>query len=147
MKICIVSSCGGHLTEVNQLKDFFQKYDFFYIINDQILLDDSDKKKIYFVTHSERDWKFLINLWEAFQIFRIERPTLILSTGAGPAVPFSLIGKYLFDTSIVYIETMTSINRPSLTGRIMYYIADIFFYQWRDLEGVFPKGKYCGLLV
>jgi UDP-N-acetylglucosamine:LPS N-acetylglucosamine transferase len=111
------------------------------------LLDDSDKKKIYFVTHSERDWKFFINIWEAFQIFRIERPTLILSTGAGPAVPFSLIGKYLFDTRIVYIETMTSINRPSLTGKIMYYIADIFFYQWRELGVTFPKGKYCGLLV
>ena len=67
---------------------------------------------------------------------------MIIITGASRG-----IGKYLFDMRIAYIETMTSIKRPSLTGRIMYYIADIFFYQWRELERTFPKGKYCGLLL
>ena len=147
MKICIVSSCGGHLTEINQLKEIFEKHNYFYIINDKILLDESDEKKTYFVAHSERDWKFLINLWEALVIFIKEKPTIIISTGAGPAVPFSLIGKYLFNIKIIYIETITSIDRASLTGRIMYYISDAFFYQWSELKEIFPKGKCCGLLL
>ena len=147
MKICIVSSCGGHLTEINQLEEIFEKHNYFYIINDKILLDESDEKKTYFVAHSERDWKFLINLWEALVIFIKEKPTIIISTGAGPAVPFSLIGKYLFNIKIIYIETITSIDRASLTGRIMYYISDAFFYQWSELKEIFPKGKCCGLLL
>ena len=38
MKICIVSSCGGHLTEVRALKAAYQAYDHFYVLNDKAIL-------------------------------------------------------------------------------------------------------------
>src|SRR2546427_5536683 len=95
MKICIVSSCGGHLTEVRTLKLIYEKYNHFYVLNDKVVLPKDMEDKTYFIRHSERDWLFLVNLWEAWQILRKERPYLILSTGAGPAVPFALVGKLL----------------------------------------------------
>jgi len=56
-----------------------------------------------------------------------------------------LIGKIL-RIPTVYIEISTTVTTPSLSGRIMYYLADKFFYQWKDLESVFPKGTYGGLI-
>jgi UDP-N-acetylglucosamine:LPS N-acetylglucosamine transferase len=146
MKICVVSSCGGHLTEVRALKPAFSGYEHFYVLNDLVALSDDMRARTYFIKHSERDWLFAFNLWEAWKILRQERPHLILSTGAGPAVPFAMVGKVLGVPNI-FIETFTRVNKPSLTGRIMYYLADRFFYQWPALEEFFPAGSYGGPLV
>lgn len=146
MKICIVSSCGGHLTEVRALKPVYERYDCFYVLNARVLVPNDMEGKTYFIQHSQRDWLFLVNLWEVWRILRKERPRLILSTGAGPVVPFALIGKIL-RIPTVFIETFTRVVRPSLTGRIMYYLAERFFYQWGSLHGYFPKGTCGGPLV
>lgn len=146
MKICIVSSCGGHLTEIRILKPIYEKYDYFYVLNDHVLLPEDMKDKTHFIRHSERDFLFFVNLWEAFQILLKERPQLILSAGAGPVVPFALIGKIL-KVPILFIETLTRVNKPSLTGKIMYHLADRFFYQWKGLERFFPRGVYGGPLI
>lgn len=146
MKICVVSSCGGHLTEVRALKPAYERYEHFYVLNDRVLLPKDMEGKTYFIRHSERDWLFLVNLWEAWRILRKERPGLILSTGAGPVVPFALVGNIMGVPSL-YIETFTRVAKPSLTGRIMYYLAARFFYQWKTLERYFPKATYGGLLL
>lgn len=146
MKVCVVSSCGGHLTEVRALRPVYERYEHFYVLNDRLLLPEDMEGKTHFIRHSERDWQSLVNLWEAWRILRKERPDLILSTGAGPAVPFVLLGKMLRIPS-VFIETFTRVTAPSLTGRIMYRLADRFFYQWKPLERFFPKGVYGGPLV
>ena len=145
-KICIVSSCGGHLTEVRALKPAYERYDYFYVLNDRVLLPSDMEGKTYFIHHSERDIIFFANLWEAWCILRKERPDLILSTGAGPVVPFSLIGQ-LFGVRSIFIETFNRVAEPSLSGRIMYYLADRFFYQWKMLEKFYPKGVWGGPIV
>jgi beta-1,4-N-acetylglucosaminyltransferase len=147
MKICIVSSAGGHLTEAHLLKSVYEKYVYFYIVNFRIVLTKEMVDKTYFISHSERDLKFFINLIESFYILRYEKPDVILSTGAGLAVPISLIGRYIFSCKIIFIETMAAVERPSLTGRIMYKIAHHFFYQWPVLKKYYPKAEYVGPLV
>jgi beta-1,4-N-acetylglucosaminyltransferase len=145
-KICIVSSCGGHLTEVRALKSVYERYEHFYVLNDRVLLPKDMEGKTYFIRHSERDWLFFVNLWEAWQILGKEKPGIILSTGAGPVVPFSIVGK-LFGIRTIFVETFNRVTEPSLSGRIMYRLADRFFYQWKLLEKFFPKGIYGGPLV
>lgn len=147
MKICIVSSCGGHLTEVRRLLPAYGGYEHFYVLNDQALLPVDMKGRTFFITHSERDWKLLINLWQAWHILRAERPNVILSTGAGPAVPFALVGRLFFGTKVIFIETITRIESPSLAGRLMYFLAHRLFYQWATLKRAFPRGVYGGPLL
>ncbi len=147
MKICIVSSCGGHLTEVRTLLPAYKKYEHIYVINDKILLPKDMEEKTFFISHSERDWRFLLNLWEAFLLLLSERPDVLLSTGAGPIVPFALIGRFLFGCHVIYVETITRIEKPSMTGRIMYKLAHKFYYQWKGLSKFFPKGCYGGPLI
>ena len=147
MKICIVSSCGGHLTEVRALQPAYAKYAHFYVLNDKAILPADMRDNTYFISHSERDWRFFQNLWEAFSILRRERPNVILSTGAGPAVPFAIVGRFIFGMRVIFIETITRIEAPSMTGKIMYRLAHDFFYQWESLRPYFPKGRYGGMLV
>lgn len=147
MKICIVSSCGGHLTEVRCLLPAYGTHDHFYVLNSPVALPPDMQGKTRFIAHSERDWKFLLNLWEAFVILRKERPDAILSTGAGPAVPFALVGRFLFGIRVVFVESITRVSAPSLTGRLMYRLAHEFFYQWEPLRRHFPKATWGGSLI
>lgn len=146
IRVCIVSSCGGHLSEVRALSQAFEEMDYFFVLNDHAILPPEVAKRTQFIRHSERDWLLLVNLVEAWLILRREKPDVILSTGAGPAVPFAAVGKLLGIPS-VFIESVTRIMRPSLTGRLMYYLADRFFYQGPSLQRYFPKGIYGGSLL
>jgi UDP-N-acetylglucosamine:LPS N-acetylglucosamine transferase len=145
-KVCIVSSCGGHLTEVRALRRAYERHAHFYVLNDRVLLPADMEGKTYFIRHSERDALVLVNLVEAWRILRRERPDVILSTGAGPVVPFALVGR-LLGIPTVFVETFTRIARPSLTARIMYRLAARFVYQWPSLGRYFPRGIYGGLLA
>lgn len=147
MKICLVSSCGGHLTELRSLLPALEGHDFFYVLNDRALLPQDMQGRTDFIVHSERDLKFFVNLWEAWRILRRERPEAILSTGAGPAVPFALVGRTFFGCRIIYVETIASVDRPSLTGRLMYRLAHDFYYQWSTLAPWFPRGRFKGALL
>jgi UDP-N-acetylglucosamine:LPS N-acetylglucosamine transferase len=144
--VCLVSSAGGHLTEILALFRAYTQRPHFFVVNRPIPLATEMKGKTYIICNSERDWLFIVNLWEAWRILKRERPAVILSTGAGPAVPFALVGK-LLGIKIVFIECSTQIVRPSLTGRIMYHLADRFYYQWESLESYYPKGTYGGVLL
>jgi UDP-N-acetylglucosamine:LPS N-acetylglucosamine transferase len=147
MKVCIVSSCGGHLTEVRRLMPAYGKFDHFYILDDTAILPSDMVGRTYFITRFKRDpVRILLNVWEAFRILSKEHPHVILSTGAGGVVPFAIIGRFLFRARIIYVETLARPVTPSMTGRIMYYLAHRFFYQWEALRVFFPKGEYGGLL-
>jgi UDP-N-acetylglucosamine:LPS N-acetylglucosamine transferase len=145
-KIALVSSCGGHLAEARRLASIYAKYDHFFVVNDRISLPADMAGRTIFIRHSERDWIFFVNLWEAWRIIRQKRPDLILSTGAGPAVPFALAAKF-FRIPTIFVEISAQVTEPSLTGRLLYYLADRFFYQWKPLEKYFPKATYGGLLI
>lgn len=145
-KICIVSSCGGHLTEVRVLRPAYECYPHFYVVNDRIGLPSDMRNKTYFIAHAERDWRVLLNLYEAWSILRRERPGVILSTGAGPIVPFALVGR-LLGIQTVFVETYARVHEPSISGRVMYRLAKRFFYQWPDLKRHFPNGTYGGPLA
>ena len=125
----------------------YSAYEHFYVLNDKAPLPTDMSSRTHFITHSERDWKQLVNLYEAWKILRRQRPNVILSTGAGPAVPFALVGKLFLGTRVIFIETITRVNAPSLTGRLMYWLADEFFYQWESLGRFFPRGRFLGRLI
>ena len=57
-----------------------------------------------------------------------------------------LVGR-LLGIPTVFVETFTRIDRPSLTGRIMYRLAHRFLYQWPGLARYFPRAVYGGRVV
>ncbi|MNC82123.1 Oligosaccharide biosynthesis protein Alg14 like protein [compost metagenome] len=47
---------------------------------------------------------------------------------------------------LVYVESYAKIYSPTLTGRLIYKIADEFYIQWETLQEAYPKAKYRGAL-
>lgn len=141
LKICVVSSVGGHLREVLQLRPALEPHDVFYVLNDETPIPLPERR--YRIAHAERDLRVLWNLVEAARILRRERPDVVLSAGAGPAVPVALVGK-LLGATVIFVETFGAVTRPSLTGRLLYRLADHFFYQWGPLARFYPRGRHAG---
>lgn len=143
VRICLAASVGGHLSEILQLRPAYGGHDHFYVVNDSLLLPEVMKGRTFFIRHSERDLLCLWNVWEAFRIFRRERPTHLISTGAGLAVPLAVVAR-LMGIRVLFIETFAAIHKPTLTGRIVYHIAHEILYQWEQLGSFYPRGTYAG---
>lgn len=146
MKICLVGSSGGHLNHLYMLKPIWEKHDRFWATFDQkgsrSLLKDERFYSLYFP--SNRSIKALIiNSVRAIKILLKEKPDLIISSGAAPAVPFFYIGK-LLGAKTVFIEVYDRINRDTLSGRLCYKISDLFIVQWEEMKEVYPKAINLG---
>lgn len=69
------------------------------------------------------------NLRLAWGVLRTERPDAVLSTGAGPAVPFLILAR-LLGIHTIYVESLTRTESLSLSGRLVYPFVAEFFVQW-----------------
>ena len=78
-------------------------------------------------------------------MFLRTRPDVVISTGAGVAIATCYIAK-LFGKRIVYVEDWCQVERPGLTGRIIYPIADLFIIQRESLRRFYPKAVFGGEL-
>ncbi len=146
MKICLVTSSGGHLAQLYSLKNWWQRYDRFWVTfkkeDAQSILADEKNYWAHFPTN--RNLKnFLKNLLLAVKIICKERPDMIISTGAGVAVPFFWVGKCL-RAKLVYLEVFDRIDSATLTGKLVYPITDKFLVQWEEQRKFYPKGEFWG---
>lgn len=144
--ILLVTPSGGHLSEMRSLAAVYEHRPHHFVINTPVVQTREMKGRTSIISLSQRDLKFFVNMWEAFQIMRREKPGVMLTTGGGFSVAFALIAK-VFRIPVVYVETVAKVDVPTVTGRFMYYLADRFFYQWRQLERFFPKGRFIGLVL
>lgn len=141
MKICICCSAGGHLIEALQIKDAYKDYDyFFFTFYQKGIIDEIKKERVYFSINLERNIiKFFKCITDTFKVLLKEKPKIIISTGAGFAIPSIILGKLLFRSKIIFIETFTRIYEPSMSGKIAYYFSDLFFVQWKQLLSKYGK--------
>jgi beta-1,4-N-acetylglucosaminyltransferase len=89
--------------------------------------------------------KLVRNLGFAFETVRLLRPDVIVSTGAGLAVPFFLIGR-LCGCRLIYVESLTRTSSLSLSGRMVYPLAHAFFVQWPRTTRL-RRARYVGGLL
>ena len=146
LKICLVGSSGGHLTHLYTLKPFWENRKRFWVTFDKedarSLLSGERMYSCYYPTN--RRIKALIkNTVIAWKVLRKERPNLIISSGAAVAVPFFYLGK-LFGAKLIYIEVFDRIDKPTLTGKMVYPIVDKFIVQWEEQKKVYPKAINLG---
>lgn len=146
MKICLVCSSGGHFFELYCLKEFWSQHQHFWVT---FLKQDTrhllQGEKVYWAYQpTNRNIKnFFRNLYLAWRIFRIEKPDVVISTGAGVGVPFIYLAR-LFKKKTIYIELMTRIKEISLSGKLVYPIIHHFFVQWPELANRYKKAKFKG---
>jgi beta-1,4-N-acetylglucosaminyltransferase len=148
MKICIACSAGGHLTEAKQLLPALEKNEIFFLTTKrEDTLSLSKTHRTIFITDPGRNPIRLIkNIFESLAIMKKENPDIVLSTGAGIAIPSIIIGK-LKKKKTIFVESICRITKPSLAGKLAYHFSDLFLVQWKNLLTNYKKAKYWGAVV
>lgn len=151
-KILFISSTGGHLSEMMQLKDLFEKYDY-HIITEKtksnMSLQEKYPNKVNYLIYGTKDhklsypFKLLANCFKSLYFYIKLCPKVIITTGAHTAGPMCCLGK-LFGSKIIYIESFANIHTKTITGKMIYRFADLFLVQWESMLELYPKAKYCG---
>ena len=146
-KICIPSSSGGHLTHMWLLKPIWsQVSDRFWVTFDKEDANSLLEGELVYHCHypTNRNIPNLLkNVALAIKVLRKERPDLIISSGAAVAVPFFLIGK-LLGAKLVYVEVFDRVDKPTMTGRMLNGIADLFVVQWPEQLDVYKRAVDLG---
>ncbi len=149
MKVCLVCSSGGHFQELLRLRNAWQDFEHFWVtfsgVDTNPLLAAEEKFEAYHPTNRNL-WNLFRNAIIAFRILRVKKPEIIISTGAGVAIPFFYLAKY-FGIKTVYIESLTRIHGLSLTGKLLYPVADHFYVQWPGLARRLNKAVYGGQIL
>lgn len=146
IKVCLVGSSGGHLTHLYMLKPFWENKERFWVTFDK---EDArsllKEEKMYYAYYpSNRSLKALfINTFRAIKILSKEKPNLIISSGAAPAIPFFWIGK-LMRAKTVYIEVFDRIDSATMAGKLCYPVTDRFIVEWEEMTQVYPKSINLG---
>ncbi len=151
-KVMFISSTGGHLSELLQLKPLFSKYDY-HIVTENTKMNENLVNlylgRVSYLRYGNKHnllkylFIFPFNCIKSLLLFMKYKPDTIISTGAHTAVPMCYIAK-LFGKKIIYIETFANIHTKTLTGRLVYPIADHFIVQWESMLELYPKATYGG---
>lgn len=152
MKIGLVCSHGGHMTELLEVMAAFETHEVFFITYDSI--PTRQMQNAYLLknigTNPLRMTRAAFTLLRAL---RRERPDVIVSTGAELAIPAFYLARLmrllrLLSTRTVFIESWTRVSMPTQTGRIVYPVSDVFFVQWRQLLPHYGrKARYGGIII
>ncbi len=134
------------MTHLYMLKPFWENKKRFWVTFDKedarSLLENEQMFFCYYPTNRSLKALF-INTKLAWNILKREKPDLIISSGAAVAVPFFYLGK-AFGIKTIYIEVFDRINKPTLTGKMVYPIADRFIVEWDEMRKVYPKAINLG---
>ncbi len=109
-------------------------------------VQDIDMYYLELINRKEKGfWRLLLkNTIRSYNVLHKERPDIIITTGVLAVIPLCIMGKFLFGAKLIYIESFAKTDTPTLTGRLMYRIADRFMVQWESMLKVFPKAVYKG---
>lgn len=132
----IVASPGGHLLQMLALEPAWGDMERTWVTlrstDVEYLL--REERVVYGHGPTARNvGNFFRNLCLAWRVLRERDPDVIVSTGAGLALPFFVLGR-LQRRRLVYVESITRVERLALTGRLVYPLASAFFVQWDSLS-------------
>ncbi len=146
MKIALVCTHGGHLTQLLRLLEAFEGHRIFFVTH--YSPRDNEVKAIapvYFCPNiGTRLHRFAwVAVWSLVVLLR-EKPQVIVSTGSEIALPFLFWGR-LMGIKSVFIESWSRVQSLSRTGKLVYPLVDEFWVQWPQLLRVCgPKARYYG---
>jgi UDP-N-acetylglucosamine:LPS N-acetylglucosamine transferase len=144
--LLLVCSTGGHLIQLVALRDAWERF-----TRAWVTFDKSDARslleheRVYFAHGpTNRSVKNLLrNLLVAWRVVRDVRPRVLITTGAGIAVPFAWVAR-LRGARVVYVESLARIEGPSLSYRLIAPIAEQRYVQWPELAQALPSTRFVG---
>jgi beta-1,4-N-acetylglucosaminyltransferase len=147
MKLLLISSSGGHFAAMQRLSPFWLRHTRTWVTFHSPSTEQHLVQETVYWAYGPTNRHFgnlLRNLWLAVWILPKERPDIVLTTGAGVAVPFLWLAKLLGSRGI-FVESLTRVTELSLSARLVLPCAEVYV-QWSELQTRYPKTKYIGAL-
>jgi UDP-N-acetylglucosamine:LPS N-acetylglucosamine transferase len=148
MRILMVCSSGGHLSQLVALRPWWEQHERMWVTFDtadaRALLEH--ESVVYGYSPTTRNVPNLLrNSALARKVMADFRPELVFSDGAGIAVPYFYLAR-AFGARTAYLEVIDRIDSASLTGRLVYPVTDSFLVQWPEQTKLYPEAAVVGLV-
>jgi UDP-N-acetylglucosamine:LPS N-acetylglucosamine transferase len=146
LDLFLVSSAGGHLQQLLLLRGAWAGRQRLWVTDDaadtRSLL--RGEPVVFGDAPSSRSFRSLLrNTLRAWRLFAQYRPAVVLTTGAGIAVPYAWLGR-LYGAEVIYVESVTRIHSPSTTLRLVRPVAGRLYVQWPELAVKVRGARYEG---
>lgn len=142
-KVLAVASSGGHWVQLRRVIPAFENSEVVYVTVLESYRAQVPENKFYSVNDATR-WNKAALLLLALRlawIIGIERPDVIVSTGAAPGYFAMLLGRW-FGAKTIWIDSMANIEDLSMSGARAGRYADLWLTQWPHLAKA--EGPYYG---
>jgi hypothetical protein len=144
-RLLLVASGGGHLGQFRPLAPWWSQHDRAWVTFDVPSAGALAGERVIYAHHpTTRNIPNLVrNVLLAWRVLRTERPDVVVSTGAGVALPFFLVAR-LLGIPRVFIEVYDRIDSRSLSGRLCRPLSDLFLLQWERQRELYGGGTVIG---
>lgn len=149
MKLMLTCTSGGHFSTMRGLEPFWSQHERVWVTD---LKQDTEslvgRDKVHWLPYqAPRDWlKILTNFPKTVRILMKEKPDLVVSTGASIAINFAIAAK-LLGIRFLFIESISRAEELSLSGKLIYPLADEFYVQWQQLTAKYSKAIFKGTVT
>lgn len=136
IRLLAVASFGGHWVQLLRLKDLFDEYDVTYASCMNSFPSENSHDKYVAIPDVNADSHLLKLIYSTFSSLLLllkVRPRLIVTTGALPGLILIIIGKTLFGSKIIWIDSMANADKLSRSAKQAKKYSDIFLTQWEHL--------------
>ena len=148
-RLLLVTSTGGHLAQLVRLRSVWADHPRTWVTFDkpdaQEPLAGEDVIHAYHpttrnVVNLARNWNL------ARKVIPAVRPDIVVSTGAGVAVPFFVEARRR-GIPTVYVEVYDRIDSKTLTGRMCRPITSRFCVQWEEQRDLYRGSELIGQVL
>ena len=149
LKICLVASAGGHLSQLLSLEPAWQGHEITCVSTGQMVREKLQKLGTAYIVgecNRQHPVKTLMVAIKCLRIIVKERPTLVISTGAASGFLMCFWGK-LFGAKVIWLDSIANAEALSMSGRMIRPFADLILSQWPEVAARYPKVEYVGELI
>lgn len=149
LKICLAASSGGHLTQLLKIAKCWEDYKTFCVTTSKVVENElSAHGRVHVIgeCNHKQPMRVMKALGLCIKIILNERPDVVMSTGAACGCMMCFLGK-LLGAKVIWLDSITNVERLSFSGRMVRYIADLFLVQWPDLAEQYKGVEYVGAVI
>lgn len=145
----LVTTQGGHLAQLVALRSWWDRYDRVWVAPPTADVGDKlrgERVVTSYYPTTRNLWNAVRNFVLAVRILLRERPAVLVSAGAGVAVPFFLVA-WVLRIPTVFIEVYDRIDSATMTGRLCGPFTTRRFVQWESQVACYPDAQVVGPLL
>ena len=147
-RIVLVASAGGHWLELSRLAEAFRDFDCQFVCTTEGQVAPIGDRPVLVVADGSRRrvFRLIATATVMARLLRGFRPEIVVSTGAAPGAVALAVARCM-GAHTIWIESISCRDAPSMSGRFVRRVADLFLTQWPHMAARHPAMRYFGRVL